>query len=132
MAAMEEAGARRVVPLAVSIAAHCPLMEPAAAALKEIVEVTEVRAPAAPVIGNTSGQPLDSAEAIRGELNAQLTGSVRWSDSMALAVEAGVDAVVELGPGAVLTGLMRRIARKVKRVNVADADDVRAFGEQFG
>lgn len=131
MAAMEKAGARRVVPLAVSIAAHCPLMEPAAAALKEIVEATEVRAPAAPVIGNTSGRPLDSAEAIRGELSAQLTGSVRWRDSMAFAVEAGVDTVVELGPGAVLTGLMRRIERKVKRVNVADADDVRAFGEQF-
>ena len=131
MAAMEEAGARRVVPLAVSIAAHCPLMEPAAAALKESVEATEVRAPAAPVIGNTSGQPLDSAEAVRDELSAQLTGSVRWRDSMAFAVETGVDTVVELGPGAVLTGLMRRIARKVRRVNVADANDVRAFGKQF-
>ncbi|MDE0068288.1 MAG: ACP S-malonyltransferase [Caldilineaceae bacterium] len=132
MAAMEKAGARRVVPLAVSIAAHCPLMEPAASALKERVEATEVRAPAAPVIGNTSGRPLDSAEEIRDELNAQLTGSVRWRDSMAFAVEAGVDTVVEIGPGAVLTGLMRRIARKVKRVNVADAEDVRAFGEQLG
>ena len=107
-------------------------MEPAASALKEKVEATEVRAPAAPVIGNTSGRPLDSAEEIRDELNAQLTGSVRWRDSMAFAVEAGVDTVVEIGPGAVLTGLMRRIARKVKRVNVADAEDVQAFGEQLG
>ena len=131
MQALEKAGARKVVPLAVSIAAHSPLMEPAAAQLKATIDATEVRAPLSPVIGNTSGRPLDSAEAICQELNAQLTGSVHWTDSMVFAVDAGVNTVVEIGSGSVLTGLMRRIQRKIKRVNVANGGDVRAFAEQF-
>ena len=131
MSALDKAGARRVVPLAVSIAAHSPLMEPAAAQLKATIEATDVREPLAPVIGNTSGRPLNSAEAICQELNAQLTGSVHWTASMTYAVDAGVKTVVEFGPGSVLTGLMKRIQRKVKRVNVATAADVRTFAEQF-
>ena len=131
MQALEKAGARKVVPLAVSIAAHSPLMEPAAAQLKATIDATEVRAPLSPVIGNTSGRPLDSAEAVCQELNAQLTGSVHWTDSMVFAVDAGVNTVVEIGPGSVLTGLMRRIQRKIKRVNVANGGDVRTFAEQF-
>ncbi len=132
MAALEGAGARKVVPLAVSIAAHSPLMRPAAAELKATIEDTAVRQPIAPVIGNTSGRPLDSAEAIRQELNTQLTGSVCWTDSMRFAVSAGVEIAVEIGPGSVLTGLMRRIQRGSKRVNVANGADVRAFAAQFG
>ena len=131
MSALEKAGARRVVPLAVSIAAHCPLMEPAAAQLKATIEATHVREPLSPVIGNTSGRPLNSAEAICQELNAQLTGSVHWTASMTYAVDAGVNTVVEFGPGSVLTGLMKRIQRKVRRVNVATAADVRTFAKQF-
>ena len=131
MTALEKAGARRVVPLNVSIAAHSPLMEPAAAQLKATIAATEVRAPLSPVIGNTSGRPLNSAEAICQELNAQLTGSVRWTASMGFAVDAGVSTVLEVGPGSVLTGLMKRIQRKVRRVNVANATDVRTFTGQF-
>ncbi len=131
MSALDKAGARRVVPLAVSIAAHSPLMEPAAAQLKATIEATHVREPLSPVIGNTSGRPLNRAEAICQELNAQLTGSVHWTASMTYAVDAGVKTVVEFGPGSVLTGLMKRIQRKVKRVNVATAADVRTFAEQF-
>ena len=132
MSELERAGARRVVPLAVSIAAHCPLMEPAALQLEANIDATSVQAPLAPVIGNTSGLPLDSAEAICQELNAQLTGSVRWTSSMKHAVEAGVETAVEYGPGGVLTGLMRRIQRRAKRLNVSTADEVRGFAEQFG
>ena len=132
MSALEKAGARRVLPLAVSIAAHSPLMEPAAAQLKATIDATVVRAPKTPVIGNTSARPLDNAPAICQELNAQLTGSVHWADSMVYAVDAGVKTVVEIGPGAVLTGLMKRIQRKIKRVNVANAADVRTFAEQVG
>ena len=131
MAALEGAGARRVVPLAVSIAAHSPLMGPAAAELKATIEGIDVRPPVAPVIGNTSGLPLESDEAIRQELNAQLTGSVRWTDSMNFAVQAGVETAVEIGPGSVLTGLMKRIQRRGKRVNVSNTAELRAFAEQF-
>lgn len=129
---LEGAGARRVVPLAVSIAAHCPLMGPAASQLSARIEATKVREPLAPVIGNTSGLPLDSASAIREELKAQLTGSVRWTSSMQHAVEGGVETAVEIGPGSVLTGLMRRIHRRGKRVNVSNADEVRRFAGAFG
>ena len=132
MPELEKAGARRVVPLAVSIAAHCPLMAPAASQLKARIEAVEVKDPLAPVIGNTSGLPLESAAGICEELNAQLTGSVRWTDSMKLAVEAGVEAAVEVGAGSVLTGLMKRIQRRVQRVNVSNADEVRRFAGQFG
>ena len=132
MSELEEAGARRVIPLAVSIAAHCPLMEPAASQLKARIDATCVQAPLAPVIGNTSGLPLDNTAAICQELNAQLTGSVRWTDSMKFAVEAGVETAVEIGPGSVLTGLMRRIHRRGQRVNVSSADEVRRFAGQFG
>ena len=130
MSRLESAGARRVVPLAVSIAAHCPLMEPAAARLRSRIESTEVNAPVSPVIGNTSGRPLDSAAAIRQELNAQLTGSVRWTESMRHAVEGSVQTAVEIGPGSVLTGLIRRIQRRAKRVNVSGPAEVRAFAGQ--
>ncbi len=131
MSELEKAGARRVVPLAVSIAAHCPLMVPAASQLKARIEAVEVKEPTAPVIGNTSGLPLDSAAAICEELNAQLTGSVRWTDSMKHAVDAGVETAVEIGPGSVLTGLMKRIQRKGKRVNISNAAEVRGFAGQF-
>ncbi len=131
MSGLEKAGARRVVPLAVSIAAHSPLMAPAASRLEATIGTVEVRDPLAPLIGNTSGRPLDNAGAICQELNAQLTGSVKWTASMKFAVDAGVETAVEIGPGSVLTGLMRRIDRKGKRANVADAADVLEFCEQF-
>ncbi len=131
MPGLEKAGARRVVPLAVSIAAHSPLMAPAASQLEATIETVEVRDPLAPLIGNTSGRPLDNAGAICQELNAQLTGSVKWTASMKYAVDAGVETAVEIGPGSVLTGLMRRIDRRGKRANVADAADVQKFCEQF-
>ena len=131
MSGLEKAGARRVVPLAVSIAAHSPLMAPAASALEATIETMEVRDPLAPLIGNTSGRPLDNADAICQELNAQLTGSVKWTASMKNAIDAGVETAAEIGPGSVLTGLMKRIHRKSKRVNVADAAEVRKFCEQF-
>ena len=131
MPGLEKAGARRVVPLAVSIAAHSPLMAPAASQLEATIETVEVRDPLAPLIGNTSGRPLDNAGAICQELNAQLSGSVKWTASMKYAVDAGVETAVEIGPGSVLTGLMRRIDRRGKRANVADAADVQEFCEQF-
>ena len=132
MSELEKAGARRVVPLAVSIAAHCPLMEQAALQLQAQIDAICVKEPLAPLIGNTSGLPLDNVTAICQELNAQLTGSVRWNSSMEHAVEAGVGTAVEFGPGSVLTGLMRRIQRRAKRLNVSNADEVRGFAEQFG
>ena len=127
MAALAAAGARKVVPLAVSIAAHSPLMQPAADALRAAIDATEIAAPLVPVIGNTTAQPLAAAESIRAELTAQLTGSVRWTASLEAMVSAGVTTYVEVGAGDVLTGLVKRIDRGATRVAVKDPDGVRSY-----
>lgn len=131
MDALSDAGARKVVPLAVSIAAHSPLMAPAAEALKAAIDATPIQLPRVPIIGNTTATPLTTVEAIRAELTAQLTGSVRWSESMRYALDAGAANFVEIGPGGVLTALMKRLNRKASRRSVADLDEVTAFVETF-
>ena len=127
MAALQEAGARKVVPLAVSIASHSPLMEPAVAGLRQATAETHIESPQIAVIGNTTAAPLADADAIRHELTAQLTGSVRWTESVQTAVDQGVTDFVEIGSGEVLVGLVRRIDRKAGRHSVTDADSVTAF-----
>ncbi len=127
MAALAAAGAKKVVPLAVSIAAHSPLMRPAAEALQTAIATTPLAPPQAPVIGNTTAAPLNSVEAIRDELGAQLTGSVRWAATLQYLVDAGVTSFVEIGPGEVLSGLVKRVARSATRISIAEPDAVRAY-----
>lgn len=127
MVALSAAGARKVVPLAVSIAAHSPLMRPAAEALRTAIEATTILAPQAPVVGNTTAEILTTVDSIRNELTAQLTGSVRWTASVQRMVDGGVNIFVELGAGDVLAGLVKRIARSATRINVKDAEGVRAY-----
>ncbi|RIK43503.1 MAG: [acyl-carrier-protein] S-malonyltransferase [Chloroflexi bacterium] len=127
MAALAAAGARKIVPLAVSIAAHSPLMQPVAEALAQEIDATPMMPPMVPVIGNTQAQPLTSVAAIRAELAAQLTGSVRWTASMQTALAAGVTRFVEIGPGDVLAGLMRRIDRNAQRETIHISESVRSF-----
>ena len=127
MAALPGAGARKVVPLAVSIAAHSPLMEPAAVELRAAIDATPIATPRVPVIGNTTATPIHSVDQIRSELTAQLTGSVRWSESMTYALDAGAVNFVEIGPGDVLSGLMKRINRKSPRRSVNDLESIGAF-----
>ena len=127
MQALAAAGARKVVPLAVSIAAHSQLMQPAADALRSAIDATPLVDPAVPVVGNTTAQPLSSADSIRAELAAQLTGNVRWTDSIQAMVKAGVTTFVELGAGDVLTSLVKRIDRSVLRIAVNEPAGVRAY-----
>jgi [acyl-carrier-protein] S-malonyltransferase len=129
MAAASAAGARKVVPLAVSIAAHSPLMAPAAAALADAIQATAIAAPQIPVIGNTQAHLLADADAIQAELVAQLTGSVRWTGTIRHMLAAGVTRFVEIGPGEVLTGLVKRVDRKAGRVSVNTPEGVRAFAQ---
>ncbi len=129
MVALEAAGARRVVPLAVSVASHSPLMAPAASALQEAIAATSITPPRVPLIANTTARPLSSPDEIRQELASQLTGSVRWTASMRFAVEAGVTDFVELGPGDVLTKLMRRIDSRARRHTVNTPGGVRGFAD---
>lgn len=131
MAALQAAGAKRVLPLEVSIAAHSPLMTPAAAELRAAIEAVTFSEPVAPILGNTTTQPLTAASELAAELTAQLTGSVLWTGSMARAVDTGISIFAEIGPGNVLTGLMKRIHRDAERINVADPTGVEAFAARF-
>jgi [acyl-carrier-protein] S-malonyltransferase len=127
MSALSAAGAKRVMPLAVSVASHSPLMQPAAAALRQIIDATPLAPPMAPLIGNTNAQPLTDVTAIRAELAAQLTGSVRWTASMQYLLGAGVTHFVEIGPGDVLSGLLRRIDRNARRQTINSLESVQLF-----
>jgi [acyl-carrier-protein] S-malonyltransferase len=117
----EAAGARKVVRLAVSIASHSPLMAVIVEEFAIAVDAAPITDAAIPLVANVSASPITRADDIRAELKAQLTSSVRWTESMRYLIAQGVTRVVEIGPKNVLTGLMKRIERRVERVNVGDA-----------
>ncbi len=127
MALAKERGARRVVPLAVSIAAHSRCMESGAQEFAIAVSATPVRTPQVPVISNVTAQPLGTAEDIRRELVAQLTSPVQWVKSVEHMIGHGVNKFVEVGPKDVLAGLIRRINKDVHAVSIGDVASVKAF-----
>jgi [acyl-carrier-protein] S-malonyltransferase len=112
--ALADRGARKVVRLAVSIAAHSPLMVHAQERLQRALASVRLEDPRLPVIGNVGASPLRAAQEIRSELEAQLTSRVRWTESMQRIIASGVTRFFELGPGSVLVGLLRRIDRSVE------------------
>ena len=122
-----EMGAKRAVKLAVSVAAHSPLMESASASFQDAVRQAALNTPSAPVIGNVDAQVIGTVADIRSELERQLTQPVRWTDSMRTIIAQGVDTFVEIGPGAVLSGLMRRIDRKTTRIALSNVDVLEKF-----
>jgi len=117
---LKEAGARRVIPLAISIAAHSSLMEPAQAQLNAAIDATPIEPPAIPVFANVSARPLSAVSEIREELEAQLTSRVRWTETIEAMRARGIDTFIELGPKAVLTKLCTRIVRDAKAFAVGD------------
>ncbi len=129
MAALQEAGARKVVPLAVSIASHSPLMKPAVKGLSAAANAATMIAPVVPIIGNTTAKPLIDAEAIRAELADQLTSPVRWTESLQFMLGEGITDFVEIGSGQILVGLVRRTDRKAGRYSVTDPDTVKKLAE---
>lgn len=127
MEAAREAGARRVIPLAVSIAAHSPLMAHAQEEFNQAVDAAKISDPDIPLIGNVTAAPLRSVEAIRGDLKAQLNARVRWTESIQWMIDRGVTTFLELGSGNVLSGLVRRIDRSVETFPIGTPDDFRHF-----
>jgi [acyl-carrier-protein] S-malonyltransferase len=121
-------GARRIVPLAVSIAAHSPLMGGVAHDYRAAVDATPLRAPEVPVVGNISARPLAGVHEIRDELAGQLTWPVRWTASVQWMAAQGVGRFVEVGPKDVLTKLVQRIAPEAEAIAVGDLAAVRALG----
>lgn len=110
------AGARKIVRLPISIAAHTPLMASVAGEFAAAVDAAPVAEAAIPVIANVSARPVQSPDEIRAELKAQLTSPVAWTESVRYLSEQGVDTYVEVGPGDVLLGLVKRIDRGALRV----------------
>ncbi len=121
--AASQAGARRAIRLAVSIAAHSRLMEAAQREFSRAVEAAPIQTPRLPVVGNVTARPLESPDAIRADLQAQLTSRVRWTESIRYLLEQGVDTFLEIGSGEVLLGLVKRIHRKAKRIPFGKPED---------
>ncbi len=117
-------GAKRVVPLAVSIAAHSPLMEQARILFAPALQRTSMQTPAIPVIGNREARPLADAGAVAAELDAQLVSPVRWTATILYLAEQGITTFVEVGPRDVLTGLGKRIAPAATFVPCGTAAEV--------
>lgn len=129
-AAAKAAGARKVVPLDVSIGAHTPLMARAMPGFTEQIEMAQIEDAQIPIIANVTAQPLRNVADIREELLAQLMACVRWTDSMRFLVDQGVSTVIEIGAGKVLTGLMKRINRNMTRWNIASWQDLMTLAEK--
>jgi [acyl-carrier-protein] S-malonyltransferase len=117
------AGARRAVALAVSIAAHSPLMAHAQRDFNQAVEQALIQDPHTPLVGNVTAAPLSNTEAIRQDLRAQLSSRVRWTESVQFMLANGVDTFIEIGPGNVLSGLLKRIDRQAKAYSLGNPED---------
>lgn len=126
----KEAGVKRAIKLAVSVAAHSPLMASAAAGLKPLLAETTFKTPRYPVYSNLTAQPLESPEAIRTELEQQITGSVLWTGTIQAMIALGVDTFVELGPKDVLTGLLKRIDKDKRGVPIGDLASLSQFAAE--
>ena len=112
-AKMLEAGAKRALKLKVGGAFHSPLMEPARAELADAIAHTDFHAPKCPVYQNVNAEPQTDPETIKMNLIAQLTAPVRWTQTVQNMIAAGADTFVEVGPGAVLQGLVKKISSEV-------------------
>lgn len=123
----KEKGAKRAMLLQVSAPFHCPMMAPAADVMAEALAAVEMRAPAVPLVANVTAAPVEDADEIRRLLVEQVTGMVRWRESCLTMRDKGVDTLVEIGAGKVLSGLARRIDRDLTAVNVGAPADVEAF-----
>ncbi|MBC7144891.1 MAG: ACP S-malonyltransferase [Thioclava marina] len=123
----KEAGAKRAVMLPVSAPFHCALMQPAADAMAEALAATQINAPAVPVVANVRAEAVSDPEEIRKLLVEQVTGSVRWRESVAWMAGQGVDEIWEIGAGKALSGMIRRIAKDVTCRAVGTPEDIAAL-----
>lgn len=117
----------RAMMLQVSAPFHCKLMQPAADVMAEALAKATVNAPRVPVVANFTAEPVTDPKEIVRLLVAQVTGTVRWRESVGYLAGHGVDRIVEAGPGKVLAGLIKRIAKEVPTQNVGTAEDVTAY-----
>ncbi len=117
---LKEAGARRVLPLPVSAPFHCALMQPVVPRLGDVLSKLNFATPSVPVVTNVEAMPNQDPARIAELLLRQVTGSVRWTECVQTLEREGVTRIVELGPGKVLCGLVKRISKTIECVNVED------------
>jgi len=120
-------GARRAMMLPVSAPFHCALMQPAADAMAEALAQVTVKRPVVPVVANVLVKPVSDPPEIVRALVAQVTGTVRWRESVAFMAGAGVSTFYEVGAGKVLSGLVKRIAESAKGVAIGAPEDIATF-----
>ncbi|MBM4406938.1 MAG: ACP S-malonyltransferase [Chloroflexi bacterium] len=120
-------GAKRAIPLEVSGAFHSSLMQPAVPGMAQAIYKATIRNPQVPIISNTKAEPIARQGEIQAELIDQMVSCVRWTKSVEYMAANGVKTFVEIGPGKVLTGLIKRIAKEAQTLNVESMPSVRAF-----
>jgi len=120
-------GAYRTIPLSVSGAFHTPLMQSAVDGMSEILATLSFNDPVIPIIANTTAQPLTTAEMVKAELLRQLCNVIEWQRSIEYMVSEGVSTFIEIGPGKVLSGLIKRIDKNVKTLNIGDAEAIKSL-----
>jgi [acyl-carrier-protein] S-malonyltransferase len=117
------AGARKAIPLPISIAAHSPLMAHSQEDFNRAVDEATITDPSIPLVGNVTATSLTSAGQLRLDLQAQLTHRVRWTESIQLMIQQGITTFLELGSGSVLTGLLKRIDSQVQGISIGTPAD---------
>jgi [acyl-carrier-protein] S-malonyltransferase len=130
VAIAKDMGAKRAVLLPVSAPFHCPLMQPAAAAMRDALGNVVVEEPAVPLFANVTAEPTSDPDTIRSQLVEQVTGMVRWRESVANMFDAGVHEFVELG-GKVLGPMVKRIAPETKVTSVVTIEDIEALAKEI-
>ncbi|MEQ8335217.1 ACP S-malonyltransferase [Nisaea sp.] len=131
VAAAADKGARKSIMLPVSAPFHCGLMAPAADAMASALAITDLREPVVPLVANVLADKLEDPSAIRIRLVEQVTGMVRWRESVLWMAAHGVTDIVELGTGKVLTGMAKRIDRSLKGSAVGTPEEIAAFLESL-
>lgn len=128
----QQAGAKRAMRLAVSIAAHSPLMASAQFDFNQYVDALSIQDPVVPLIGNVTAKPLRTSKEIRSDLQGQLTQRVRWTESVQYMLSQGVNTFIEIGTGSVLTGLIKRIDRQVNCLTFGSPEDLIRVATSIG
>ena len=123
----KEQGAKMGMLLPVSAPFHCPLMQPAADAMEQALSQVTIAAPVVPVISNVEAKPITDPAVIKDLLVQQVTGVVRWRESVLTMPSLGIDQAVELGAGKVLCGLLKRIDRSLSSLSIQEPEDIDAF-----
>ena len=129
--ALQEAGAKRVLPLKVSGPFHSPLMDPAGEGLKEVFDQMELSSLKLPYVTNVTAEYVSDIARTKELLIRQVSSSVRWQQSVEAMIAAGVDTFVEIGPGRTLTGFLRKIDRQVKGYNIRTWEEMQKVCEEL-